>query len=144
MAGSEFTQEGAPAGAGGTGASNTGPGEPEEVVGTVAGAEFAQAQEVAPTESQPPAETSPTTCNPNTIWLWVILNILAAAYAWYRYRNSAVAWRKYLWLIGLLLVIVPLIIWYPSCNLLVWFIVTLIALIISLLLKDKAQGQPQA
>ena len=91
---------------------------------------------------EPAATPAATNCT-TYLWLLLILNAAAAAYGWYRERDGGKSLVPYAWLIGLLLAVVPVILWYPACWLVTWLVVTLIILIIVAAMTKKQSSIPQ-
>ena len=75
--------------------------------------------------------TNKTNCGMYILVL-VILNLIALTASWYRDKNGSNKLIKYSWLVALLLIITPAIIWYPACWLAIWLLVLLIISIIYL------------
>ncbi|MFH1111482.1 MAG: VWA domain-containing protein [Patescibacteria group bacterium] len=89
-------------------------------------------------------EPEPVNCN-STIWIFIILNLIAATLLWNKEKNSQVAWKKFLWLVSLILTIVPAMIWYGNCTLWTWLLVVLILSLLFLLPSGgKKEPAPQA
>ena len=59
------------------------------------------------------------------IWLFLILNLIGAALAWQRGKNSESNLIKNMWWILSLLALGPTIFYYPSCRTAVWLLVLL-------------------
>lgn len=87
------------------------------------------------------AETAATPCVAY-IWFLLVLNASVASVAWWRQQPGGRSPIAYGWLIGLLLAIIPTIIWYPACWLVTWLVITLVALIIVAALTKKEPIQP--
>jgi hypothetical protein len=156
-----------PPGTPGTPGDPTGGGTPAGTgeAGTVAGVEFEEGLAQAPTdqiideipevEVEVSGSTAADTTEPDEeatasncalyIWIFLALNVLAAGFAWQRGRNEPNVWKKNLWLIGLIIALIPLAIWYPDCWLWVWLLVTFIAISGgALMLGKKSQAPPSS
>ncbi|MFA4936995.1 MAG: fibronectin type III domain-containing protein [Patescibacteria group bacterium] len=77
----------------------------------------------------------------NYILLLLILNLIAMGLLWNKFKDSEVQWHKYLWLESLLLILLPILIWYPICQLWIWLLILLvIELLVLFLLKNNSAG----
>ncbi|MFH1867241.1 MAG: hypothetical protein ABIJ81_04140, partial [Patescibacteria group bacterium] len=110
------------------------PEEPQDEVVTSVGDDT--------TTDETPGPTMPVNCTP-WIWLLLIANVVVAAVLWDKQKNNKSALIKYLWLIGLILSVVPALIWYSVCGLWIWQLVLLVLMIGALLLL-KTNGNSQS
>ena len=103
-------------------AQNTGVGNP-------APSEPTDANQPAP----PAAQQQPDAANGCALYIWILLalNAIAAGFVWNANKTEPSAVKKNLWLIGLIITLLPLAIWYPACWLTLWLVVTLIAMLVA-------------
>lgn len=138
----------------GSASQSTGSSTGGSAEGTVAGVEFAEAQEPEVVNEEEPvineepiAETATETPNePNCllyIWILLVLNALAVGGLWYRHKDNDKKLAKRMWILMLALIILPLIIAYPACWLRIWLIITLIASIILIFLVGKVLNKEE-
>ena len=146
-----------PTGGGPTGTGQTGP------TGTVAGAEFAEqllAQATDVGTDQQPAQVTVgdvpgATASENSasqdqeqadcsvaIIALLVLNLIAIIGAWFKGKRAVVAWQKYFWIIALIVVLLPVIIYYPQCWLWIFLLITLIITIV-VAATTKQEGDSQ-
>ena len=111
---------------------------PEE--GTVAGVEFAEQARAQEVTEDTTIEDDAGNCSVY-IWVLLILNLIAAAYAATKSKDAKKS-KKNLWWIMAILIIVPTILGYADCWLVVWLLITLIlsiALVLNLNKKQDSQ-----
>ena len=109
-----------------------------EETGTVAGVEYQEpTPEAQPTDSNTPTTAEETTANTTncstTIWIFFVIDLVALVVIGYQNRNSR-SWKRFLWLSGLVVVLLPFI-WYPACWLWIWLLVVLVLLIVAAFIK---------
>ncbi len=110
----------------------------EEIPGEASGSGKVLAEEIAPGEGTnvvaPSATSSQEGENNYRLYIWIllILNLIMSGILWIFGKNSTKKLVKNIWLIDLLLLIVPTIIWYPRWGLMIWLILLLVIAIIYL------------
>ena len=77
------------------------------------------------------------------IWILLILNIAALAFAAMRSKDEKSKNLANLWWILAILVIVPVILGYAECWLVIWLIITLIAAVALIFALSKKKDEPQ-
>lgn len=77
------------------------------------------------------------------IWILLILNIAALAFAAMRSKDEKRKNLANLWWILAILVIVPVILGYAECWLVVWLLITLIAVVALIFALSKKKDEPQ-
>lgn len=100
---------------------------------------------IAATDETAESDEPARDCSTAYIWILLILNIAALAYAALRSKDETRKNLANLWWILAILVIVPVILGYAECWLVIWLLITLIAavVLVSALMKKKDEPQIQ-